>query len=298
MKKIDLHMHSNYSDDADLPVDVLVQRCISNDIDIISITDHNSINAINEVKKLGLSGNEITIIPGIEIDCSFQGKNFHLLGYGIDTDFSDFELIERNFFELQFELTPLKIEKLKALGFFIDEENLCQLAAGKIPQEEQMAELILQDDRNKSNALLMPYREGGERSNMPLINFYWDFFGYGKPCYVEANYPMLERIVEIIKGNNGIPVIAHIGANIKNNYEQTLNDMLSVGVEGVEVFSSYHTDKLSDLLYDYACSKNMFVSCGSDFHGKNKPEIDVGNCTYSDRHYQKIMNLVELLTMK
>ncbi|MCL2896222.1 PHP domain-containing protein [Brenneria tiliae] len=122
MKKIDLHMHSNYSDDADLSVDVLVQRCISNEIDIISITDHNSIHSINEVKKRGLSENNITIIPGTEIDCSFQGKNFHLLGYGIGNDFSDFELIEKNFFELQLGLTPLKIDKLKALGFFIDEE--------------------------------------------------------------------------------------------------------------------------------------------------------------------------------
>ncbi|MCL2896221.1 PHP domain-containing protein [Brenneria tiliae] len=160
-----------------------------------------------------------------------------------------------------------------------------------------MAELILQDERNNSNKLLIPYRDGGERSNMPLINFYWDFFGYGKACYVAADYPKLERIIEIIKGNNGIPIIAHIGANIKNNYEETLDDMLSVGVEGVEVFSSYHTDKLSDFLYDYACSKNVFVSCGSDFHGKNKPKIDVGNCHYNYGQYQKIMSFVESLPL-
>lgn len=293
MKKIDLHLHSNYSDDADFPVKDLVERCIAKDIDIISITDHNSIHSFYDVKEL--SNKRITAIPGIEVDCVFQDKNFHLLGYGFDDYFSDFELIEKNFFKLQINLVPLKLEKLKKLGFFIEEQQLYQLAGERIPQEEQMAELILQDERNKNNELLVPYRDGGNRANMPLINFYWDFFGYGKPCYVNANYPPLERIVEIIKSNNGIPIIAHIGANIKSSYAQVLNDMLSVGVMGVEAFSSYHSAELSSILYNYACSKDIFVSCGSDFHGKNKPEIEIGSCCYSYSQYQKIRELTELI---
>ncbi|QTF08695.1 PHP domain-containing protein [Brenneria izadpanahii] len=293
MKKIDLHIHSNYSDDADFPVKDIVERCVAKGINIISITDHNSINSVNDVKEF--SDNRITAIPGIEVDCVFQDKNFHLLGYGFDNHFSDFELIEKNFFKLQINLIPVKLEKLRNLGFFIDEEQLYQLAMGRIPQEEQMAELILQDERNNDNELLTPYRDGGKRSNMPLINFYWDFFGYGKPCYVDASYPPLERIVEIIKSNNGIPIIAHIGANIKSNYEQVLDDMLSVGVMGVEAFSSYHSEELSSLLYNYACSTDIFVSCGSDFHGKNKPEIEIGSCCYNNEQYQKIRELTEII---
>lgn len=286
MEKVDLHMHSHYSDDADFSVKDLIERCVAKNIDIISITDHNSIHSVNDVNKL--ADKRITAIPGIEVDCAFQDKNFHLLGYGFDDDFSDFELIEKNFIKLQLDLVPVKLEKLKTLGFFLDQDALYRLADGRIPQEEQMAELILQDERNKNNALLTPYRDGGERANMPLINFYWDFFGHGRPCYVNANYPPLQRIVEIIRSNNGIPIIAHLGANINNGYAQALDQMLSVGVLGVEAFSSYHAPALSGLLYDYACAKDVFVTCGSDFHGKNKPEIEPGDCGYSAEQYQKI----------
>lgn len=292
MDKIDLHVHSSYSDDADFPVSDIVELAEDNELSLISITDHNSSrSALDGVRDC--ASKKMGFITGIEIDCSFNKRNFHLLGYGYNKDTHDFHRIESDFIKLQKEATPIKIKRLKEIGFFLDEDMLYKDLKGTVPQEESMAELILLDKRNDGNALLQPYRKGGERSDMPLVNFFWDFFGAGKPCYVEIQYPELAQIVEVIKDNGGIPVIAHIGANVKKEHLKFVSEMRNVGVMGVEVFSSYHDRALSKTLFDYCMDNSLLITCGSDFHGANKPNIAIGSCEYSCTDLTSIRKFTE-----
>lgn len=292
MEKIDLHMHSHHSDDADLPVDDLIARCRANGIGVLAVTDHNSAASVPEAARH--HGNGLTVISGIEIDCTFEGTNFHLLGYGY-TPGDDFARVHRNFNALQASLVPEKLAKLRALGFLLDEDELARLAGDRLPQEEQMGETVLNDDRNRDHVLLLPYRSGGARADMPLINFYWDFFGRGKPCYVPVTYPAMSEMIALIRDHGGLPVVAHIGANIKDDYERTLGAMLGAGVAGIEVFSSYHAPELTQRLYDFAASRNAHVTCGSDFHGRNKPKIEVGQCSYSASQYAAVRRFVDVV---
>lgn len=292
MSKIDLHMHSAFSLDADLPVEILIDRCLANQLSTLAITDHNSVHSVNVAKKY-TQNKGMTVLSGIEIDCSFQGGNYHLLGYGFNGDLTDFYDLEKQITKLQEDVVPIKLQKLKDLGFWLDEDHLYQLSKGNTPQEEQMAELILEDERNISHPLLSVYRGDGARADMPLINFYWDFFGAGKLCHTPVAYPALADMVSLIKENKGIPVIAHIGANVKTDHLNVLNEMKAVGVMGVEVFSSYHNAELANQLYNYTVENNLFVTCGSDFHGKNKPKIEVGSCNYNSEAEKAIKQFLE-----
>lgn len=293
MEKIDLHMHSHYSDDADYPVAELIARCLREGVTTLAVTDHNS--AFSFAESLKWSSDSLNIISGIEIDCTFQGRNFHLLGYGF-TPSDDFSLVYENFNNIQRELVPVKLTKLRELGFFIDDEHLARLANGRLPQEEQMGEAILEDERNADNPLLLPYRSGGERADMPLINFYWDFFGPNKACYQPVTYPALEDMADLIRNNGGIPVIAHIGANLKEEHEAMLELMLESGVAGIEVFSSYHDEALAQRLYNFACEQGAYVTCGSDFHGRNKPKIEVGTCQYNREQLAEIQRFIDVVS--
>lgn len=105
MEKIDLHMHSSYSDDADFPVDVLIARCIEKGVSTLAVTDHNSAHSVVEAQSW--SSPKLKVISGIEIDCSFAGNNFHLLGYG-STPGDDLVEIYDNFNAIQRALTPKK----------------------------------------------------------------------------------------------------------------------------------------------------------------------------------------------
>jgi len=67
--KADLHIHtpasSNYNDKDIAPVDI-VNRCLTEGLDIIAITDHNEIQWIDMVKKAA-EGTGLFVFPGIQI---------------------------------------------------------------------------------------------------------------------------------------------------------------------------------------------------------------------------------------
>lgn len=83
MSYIDLHMHSYCSDDGEFKPKELVDLCLKNKIKYFSIADHNSIQGIEEAKEYCI-GKDIEIIPAIELDCTIDKVNLHVLGYGID----------------------------------------------------------------------------------------------------------------------------------------------------------------------------------------------------------------------
>lgn len=77
--KGDFHLHTTYSDGEHSPKEV-VEIASNNGFNIISITDHNNINGLEEAKQAGdILG--VKIIPGVEISSRYNGEKIHLLGY-------------------------------------------------------------------------------------------------------------------------------------------------------------------------------------------------------------------------
>jgi hypothetical protein len=138
-----------------------------------------------------------------------------------------------------------------------------------------IAEAALANPKNNSNPLLIPYRKGEARSDNPFVNFYWDYCAQGKPAYVPIHYISLADAVKLIRQAGGIPVLAHPGNNICED-EELLHAILQEGVDGIEAFSSYHSLEQTDFYLGKAAEFGVAVSCGSDFHGKTKPQIRVG----------------------
>jgi predicted metal-dependent phosphoesterase TrpH len=109
------------------------------------------------------------------------------------------------------------------------------------------------------------------------VNFYWDYYSQGKAIYTKVNYPSLEEIIKLIKSHGGISILAHPGNNLKNQFE-LFDEMVQLGLDGVEAFSSYHDQKTCEYFYNKAKELNVYYTCGSDFHGKTKPSIHLGDC--------------------
>lgn len=81
-KKCDLHMHTTHSDGS-LHACELVQKAASAGLNLISLTDHDSINGIEEAIECGKDLG-VEVIPGVEISTDINDKEIHLLGYFID----------------------------------------------------------------------------------------------------------------------------------------------------------------------------------------------------------------------
>lgn len=284
MKKLDLHMHSYFSDDGEFSPEVIIDKAIENGLNLISITDHNSVKA-NSVALEYIKGKNISYIPGIEIDCQYNGLNLHLLGYNFNFTKSCFADLEENIIKEEQKAGIKRIEKIKeATNLYLDSEDVLNKATNGIIPGELIAEVLLEDERNKNSEILKPYRAGGKRSDMPYVNFYWDYFAQGKPAYVHIEYISLSEAIKMIKDNGGIAIIAHPGNNLKNNLS-IINDLITEGIDGIEVFSSYHSKETIDFFYNKAIENKLLITCGTDFHGKNKPNIELGKFDYEIGNY-------------
>lgn len=296
MKKyIDLHMHSKYSDDGEFTPKQLVEQCKEAGIEIMAIADHNSVKAIDEeiacCKEAG-----ITCIPAVEIDCTYKGVNLHVVGYGMDYTKEDIKILEENVLQQELACSNKKLELTNALGFALTKEDLEALSDNGVWTGEMFGEALLAKEEYKDHELLKPYREGGERSDNPYVNFYWDYYSQGKPCYTEIHFPTLEEVIALVRKYGGVTVLAHPGNNLKDKYE-LFDEMAKLGIDGVEAFSSYHSQEAIEYFYNKAKEYNLLVTCGSDYHGKTKPAICLGGskCTIDQKQIEEQLQEYKLI---
>jgi predicted metal-dependent phosphoesterase TrpH len=273
--KADLHIHSLFSNDGEKNISEIVSLCKTYQVELYSITDHNSIRGNREAASLAASSPGLHFVPGIEIDCRYRGTDLHLLGYHIDWEHTDFEILEKQVRKKYMDAVPEMVDNLARAGISIDLEELMAKSDGQVPSAELFAEVLLSNRAYHEYEKLKPYLAGGHRSDMPLINFYLDFFAQGKPAYVPIEHLPFREAIALVRDHGGIPVIAHPGLNFKGR-EQEVEDLLDHGADGLEVFNNYHNEEQTDLFARMAGRRKALITCGSDFHGKIKPGIRIG----------------------
>lgn len=294
--KADLHIHSCYSNDGEKTIKEIIGMCLDKQVEVFSISDHNGIKGAREAKKLCESISELAFIPGIEIDSNYKGTDLHVLGYQVDVESPGFEALESKVELKYLEATPLMLKNLGELGIEIDLEELMRKSGGKAPSGELIAELMLENPDYRSHPMLQPYLPGGHRSDMPLINFYLDYMAQGKPAHVAVKHMDFKEAIEMVKSAGGIPIVAHPGLNLKGR-EELVSELLEQGAMGLEVFNNYHSEPQSAYFAELVVKHGALMTCGSDFHGKIKPLISIGQygveeefSPYLNQSLEKILN--------
>lgn len=290
--KVDLHMHSSWSLDGDFDVASLFHQCKDAGLSHISLADHNSIRGVTQMQKLG-NQYDIKVTPAIEIDCEYKNTNLHILGYNINTNDERFNALGDNLLTQEREASPLRVKLVEDLGIFINHEILDAITIDGIVTGEMIAEASLYEIENEGNLLLTPFLEGGHLSDNPFVNFYWEFCSQNKPAYVAIKLPTLESIVELIHQSGGIAVFAHPGHNIHEN-SLILDEIMACGLDGIEAYSSYHSREQINFYVKYANNHNRLISCGSDFHGKIKPNIQLGKLDYPIKYYKAFLEALSI----
>jgi 3',5'-nucleoside bisphosphate phosphatase len=293
MIRADLHIHTVYSSDGELSTGEILNLAKGSGLETIAITDHNVTGGISEALK-DAAGAGIRVIPGIEIDCIYKGTDLHVLGYNIKwkdqayTRLSDevSGLIRTAFNEM--------VHNLKSFGIEAEAAEIVKRGGDRLPSAEMIAEYLLGNPAFDDHPKLAPYRSGGNRSDNPYLNFYIDFFAQGKPAYVKIAFMDFSNAIALITGSGGIPVIAHPGHNFRGR-EEVVIDLLASGAKGIEVFNNYHNESQIAYLSEVAVKRNVLMTCGSDFHGKNKPAIHMGQFKLNDRYEGYLTESIEEL---
>lgn len=291
MNKIDLHMHSRYSLDGEKEVQELIDIAHKNHIETIAISDHNTAVAYRDQ----YDSKGVEVISAIELDCTFQDKDFHLLGYHIDPTNPIWESVRVCVSEMERTAGKERLDYIQnKMGICIDQAMLDELCPNGVYEAESVCEVALKMPENRNNPYLKEYYPGGKHSVSPLVDFYWEYCAKGKEAYSPIHYMKMEEAIKIYREQNAFIVLAHPGNNVKED-EQLMKDIVALGIDGIEVYSSYHTQEQIDHYYQVAKDNHLIMTCGSDYHGKTKPHVIMGECKMPTEEEAKLIAYLKTL---
>ncbi|MEW6527050.1 MAG: PHP domain-containing protein [Spirochaetota bacterium] len=270
--RIDLHIHSCYSEDGDYTVDFIFELAKNAGLSTISITDHDSIesipDALNASKIYG-----VEYIPGVELTTIYEdGSQQHILGYYIH-DNPHLNATLKRIGQFRWEIAKRRINKLREIGFTMNEDNVWKKANNRPPTGTAIMLEVFDNPENRNDERLQEYFEG-KKSDNRLMFFYREYLAENMPAYVPfVSIPTKEGI-DVIKASGGIPVLAH--PKFVNGQEH-LQKIASMGIMGIEAISSYHTKQEIAYFQEFAVKHNLVITAGSDFHGPtSKPKVLLG----------------------
>ena len=276
---VDLHMHSIASLDGTYSAKELIDFALKANLEYMAICDHDEVSSIDEASEYA-KANNIRFIKGIEISTIMDKHPLHILGYNIDHHDPRFSTRSKYVQECTKLWAVQAIRKTQEFGFSCDADEIFAIAKNGIVCEENIGEIVLNDQRNDKDERLLPFREGGKLSDNPTFNFYKTFFSPNGPLYIEYDFNLpLSETAKLIKETGGKMFLAHPAYNIGLN-EDLLKQIISFGLDGIEVFSSYHDAQAVSFYYDMAKKYDLHMSVGSDFHGALKPSIKMGSIDY------------------
>jgi predicted metal-dependent phosphoesterase TrpH len=261
-KLIDVHTHNSWSDGSYTPSD-LVRYAEEKGLADIAITDHECMSGIDEAIKVGNKVG-VEVIPGVELSTRYNDKSIHIVGLFIDQH--DKGLIETTIAaeKEHYKRCEKIFHKLAQLGFKgMSYKELKTITKVQIPTLPYLCEYML------SKGFVKNISEAKEK-----------YLGKGKAAYAESTYRLdVSEAVSLIHNAGGIAIWAHPVLCRFEPYE--LDETVAVlkkeiKIDGLEVYHSAHSQIDSQEMTGLAEKYELLISGGSDFHGRYRPEHDLG----------------------
>ena len=253
-KRVDLHIHS-FKSDGTWDMNQLLNK-VNNYIDIFSVTDHDSINMVKKLLKKDLI-NKI-FIPGIELSCTYNSKEFHITSYSFDINNNDLlSLIDYN--------TKVRKDFNKNIIYYFE----------KIYNKKLMNSYY--DYKNND-------RRGGWKAlnfliDQKLIDGLNDLFIKISNMEEQMIFLPPEKVINIVHQAGGYCFLAHPGAYFDKELlnKEFLLEWVEMGIDGIEAFSPYLKKENDAKYYVEYCKENgLMYSGGSDTHGEFIKERKIG----------------------
>jgi predicted metal-dependent phosphoesterase TrpH len=265
MKTIDLHVHTNISDGTLTPTEV-VQRALNLNLSAIAITDHDTVAGVVEAKQaaLNLAGEHIDfeVISGVEISAEYHGKDIHILGLYVNENDETLISALKLALEKREERNELMTARLREDGIPIHIEDLYYGEPNTVITRAHFARFLVENHYAKNN------NEAFSR-----------YLDSNTKYYVPRTYMTPQTAINLIKDAGGIPILAHpllYKLDLKG-LDELIAYVKSLGIEGIETIYSSNTGFDEGIVRRYVNKYDLLMTGGSDFHGANKPLIELGS---------------------
>lgn len=268
MAKVDLHIHSNCSDGSD-NISELINKIKSSGIEIFALTDHDTIEGCSEMKNI-ITDN-IKFIQGVELTCQADYIKCHILGFGCDIKNKKLlDLIEKGK-KLRRIKMETRVEYLKnKWDIELTKEEYAWLCTRKSVVKTHFANILV--------------KRGLAEDNVSAMKKYLD------DCKTPNTRFDIKEAIEVLVDAGAIPIWAHPlgGEGEKHFLEEEmlprLELMKSFGIKGLECYYSRYNKEEINLLKRLAKENSLLISGGSDYHGKNKKNINLAKLNIDNEY--------------
>lgn len=264
MNQIDLHTHTTKSDGTFTPTE-LVDYAIQKELTAVAITDHDTTEGLDEAISYAASLRKqgkpsIEVIPGIEFSTEYEGKDVHIVGLFISYDTPAFQAQLNAFVNSRINRNIKMCTKLQETGIDITYEKL---------QAENPDAVIT---RAHYAAYLQAH--GYVKSRPEAFDRY---LGDHTKYFVPREKVTPTQAVQLILEAGGIPILAHPPLYHMGNerLDKLISSLKDAGLLGIEAIYSTYTNQDERDMRRLADKYDLLLSGGSDFHGDNKPGLDL-----------------------
>lgn len=249
---IDLHIHSNCSDGAFSPTE-LVQQASREGLTAVAIADHDSVSGIAEGVAAGTVCG-VEVIPAVELSVRYRSwQDVHLLGYGMDWTDARFLQKLNEFRERREHRNEEILEKVNEM---LAEENCTAIDLSEV--------LAFARDAIGRPHIARALLERGYVSNVEDA-----FRRYLVPCNVPKCYWPMQDAIREIQRLDGVAVLAHPTTISTDRQElrDVITELSETGLDGIEAFNNLAQAEEMEYLRRLAAELGLLVTGGSDYHG-------------------------------
>ena len=247
MYYIDMHIHTTASDGMLTPEEV-VDWAVKKKIQAIAITDHDTISGVAKAIQYSKIYRNFVVIPGIEISCSYNDEDVHILGYFIDYKSPELKYMVDKF-KIHRENRGEKIvKKLKEIGLHIEYKEVKKITPNNVVGRPHIARVLI------------------AKGYVDNMNEAFDkYLKKGTIGYVKKYKFSIKEAIDLIHNVNGIAILAHPGLLKK---EETFKNIIKMNIDGLEIYHSKHSERQKNEYEKIAVENNLLITGGSDCHGR------------------------------
>ncbi len=262
MRAVDLHTHSNCSDGT-YSVKELMDYAHEKNLAAIALTDHDTVDGLDEaIEYVSEKYPDMEMVPGIEFSTVEEGKDVHIVGLYIDHHKESFVEKLQQFINSRTNRNIKMCKKLtEEAGIPITYEALLSSFPGAVITRAHYAQYMVE------NGLV------GSRSEV-----FDKYIGDNCPYYIEREKISPEEGISYILEAGGVPILAHpiLYHMSDRKLDALVARLKGAGLKGIEAIYSTYSSAEERQVKELAAKYDLVISGGSDFHGANKPDIDLG----------------------
>lgn len=277
-KLIDLHTHTIFSD-GELSPNALVRLAVKKNVGVLAITDHDTLEGVKNLNRNDkiIVDSGIRVINGIELSAKVSHGRMHILGYGIDL----------NSEKLNQKLIELKDNSINSVLSLMEQIKRDYYI---IFGYEDIKEMVnANHNLNRVDLAKLCVKYGYATGVQDAFHKYL-IPAYEKTGNIRRGLSYAECI-NLIHASHGISVLAHPKSLEleKKEFLVLLKDMITSGLDGIEVYHSSHSKEEMDFYKKVAKEYNLLVSGGSDYHGASvKPDIEIAKGKENNLNIKKL----------